>query len=42
MSQADAIRLLGPYLWEYEKREIYEYDTIYFFNVNERIKNANN
>ena len=42
MSQADAIRLLNPYLWEYEKREIYEFDTIYFFNINERIKNGNN
>ena len=42
MSQQDAIRLLGPYLWEYEKREMHEYETIYFFNVNERIKNGNN
>jgi hypothetical protein len=42
MTQADAIRLLGPYLFEYEKREIYDYDTVYFFNVNERIKNASN
>jgi len=42
MSQSDAIRLLSPYMFECEKREIYEYDTIYFFNVNERIKNVNN
>ena len=39
MSQAEAIRVLSPYLWDYEKREIHEHETIYFFNVNERIKN---
>lgn len=42
MSREDAVRLLAPYLWEYEKREILEYEVIYFFNVNERIKNAGN
>ena len=44
MSCNDAIRLLGPYLWEYEREELKskEYDTIYFFNINERIKNGNN
>lgn len=34
--------MLSPYLWEYEKQEILEYDVIYFFNVNERVKNAGN
>ena len=42
MAREDAIRVLAPYLWECEKREILEYEVIYFFNVNERIKNANN
>ena len=42
MARDDAIRLLTPYLWECEKREIMEYDVIYFFNANERIKNATN
>lgn len=42
MSQAEAIRVLSPYLWDYEKREIHEHETIYFFNVNERIKNNGN
>ena len=36
------MRVLAPYLWEYEKREILEYEIIYFFNVNERVKNAGN
>ena len=36
------MRVLSPYLWEYEKKEILEYDVIYFFNINERIKNASN
>jgi len=26
-----AFKILGPYLWEVEKREIFEYKTIYFF-----------
>ena len=25
MTQAEAIRALGPYLWEYEKKEIHEW-----------------
>ena len=36
------MRVLAPYLWEYEKREILEYDVIYFFNIQERVKNAGN
>ena len=39
MSNQEAARVLAPYLWEYEKREIFEYETIYYFNINERIKN---
>lgn len=42
MQRDEAVRILAPYLWEIEKREILEYDVIYFFNINERIKNANN
>ena len=42
MSREDAIRALSPFLWECEKREIMDYDVIYFFNVNERVKNASN
>ena len=42
MPREEAQRVLAPYLWEFEKREIQEYDVIYFFNVNERVKNATN
>ena len=42
MSREDAVRVLAPYLWDCEKREILEYEVIYFFNVNERVKNAGN
>jgi hypothetical protein len=38
MSSEEAVKVLNPYLWEYEKTEILEYETIYFFNVNERKK----
>ncbi len=34
----EAARLLALYLWEYEKKEILEFETIYFFNVAERKK----
>ena len=34
----EAARLLAPYLHESEKREIFEYDTVYYFNVAERVK----
>lgn len=42
MSSQDASRVLAPYLFEYEKKEIFEFDTIYYFNVQERIKNNGN
>ena len=29
-------------MWEYEKKEVLDYDVVYFFNINERIKNAQN
>lgn len=32
----EASKVLAPYLWEMEKREIFEFKTIYFFPVNER------
>jgi hypothetical protein len=38
MSTHEALKVLGPYLWDYEKQEILEYKTIYFFNVAERKK----
>ena len=39
MSAEDALKVLNPYLWEHEKSEIYEYDTVYYFSINERKKN---
>ena len=42
LARDDAVRVLAPYLWDYEKREILEYDVIHFFNINERVKNAGN
>ena len=41
MSAEDAFKCLGPYLWDVEKREIFEYETIYFFNTEERKKQKN-
>ena len=38
MSGEEASKLLAIYLWDYEKTEILEYETVYFFNVNERKK----
>ena len=42
MAPNEASRLLAPYLLEIEKKEILEYDTIYYFNIQERIKNSGN
>jgi hypothetical protein len=36
MTCEEAFKILSPYLWEIEKREIFEYKTIYFFNIEER------
>lgn len=33
MAREEAVRVLTPYLWECEKRELMETDTIYFFNI---------
>ena len=38
MTSEEVFKVLSPYLWEYEKTEIFEHDTIYFFNVQERKK----
>ena len=42
MSADDAFKVLSPYLWDIEKREIFEYKTIYFFPIEERRKQKNN
>lgn len=39
MSAEEAFKAFSPYLWEYEKTEIFDYETIYFFSVAERKKN---
>jgi hypothetical protein len=41
MSADEAFKTFGPYLWDIEKREIFEYKTIYFFPVEERKKQKN-
>lgn len=38
MTADDAFKILSPYLWDVEKREIFEYKTIYFFPIEERKK----
>jgi dual specificity tyrosine-phosphorylation-regulated kinase 2/3/4 len=38
MSSQDAFKVLSPLLWDYEKTEVLEFDTVYFFNVVERKK----
>jgi hypothetical protein len=42
MSCDEAFKVLSPYLWEIERREIFEFPTIYFFPVDERKKNKLN
>ena len=41
MSADEAFKLFGQYLWDVEKREIFEYKQIYFFPVEERKKQKN-
>jgi hypothetical protein len=41
MSGVEAAKVLGPNLWDYEKSEILEYETVYYFNVQERVKQQN-
>jgi len=38
MTPEEASRQLQPYLWEVERREIFEHDVIYFFPIAERKK----
>ena len=33
---SEAYKIFLPYLWEYEKSEILEFETVYFFNIQER------
>lgn len=42
MTADEAFKILSPYLWDVEKREIFEYKTIYYFNIEERKKQKNN
>ena len=41
MTPDEAFKYIGNYLWETEKREIFEYKTIYYFNIEERKKQKN-
>ena len=41
MTPGEAFKYIGNYLWETEKREIFEYKTIYYFNIEERKKQKN-
>ena len=38
MTPDEALRTLAPFLWEVERRELHEQDTIYFFPLVERKK----
>jgi len=38
MTPDEATRVLAPYMWELERREVHEFDTIYFFPLAERKK----
>jgi hypothetical protein len=38
MSPDEAFKLFSRYFWDVEKREIFEYQQIYFFPVEERRK----
>jgi hypothetical protein len=38
MTPDEASRVLTPYMWELERREIHEFDTVYFFPLAERKK----
>jgi hypothetical protein len=42
MTCDEASKLFSAYLFDHEKTEILEYPTIYYFNVQERIKNQGN
>jgi hypothetical protein len=38
MSPEEACRVLAPYMWEIEHKEVYEFDQVYFFPLAERKK----
>lgn len=42
MTADEAFKVLSPYMWDVEKREIFEFQTIYYFNIEERKKQKNN
>ena len=42
MTPDEAFKILSPYMWDIEKREIFDYQTIYFFPIEERKKQKNN
>ena len=42
MTPDEAFKALSPYLWDIEKRELFEHKTIYYFNIEERKKQKNN
>lgn len=42
MTPEEALKFLSPYMWDVEKREVFEYQTIYFFPIEERKKQKNN
>ena len=39
MSSTEAARTLSHYLFETERQEILDYETVYYFNIAERMKN---
>jgi hypothetical protein len=40
MSAGEAFKVLQPLLWDVEKTELLEFETVYFFNVVERKKQS--
>ena len=42
MTPDEAFKQFSQYFWDVEKREIFEYKTIYFFPVEERKKQKDN
>jgi len=42
MGPDEAFKLLTPYMWEVEKKEIFDFSTIYFFPIEERKKQKMN
>ena len=42
MGPDEAFKVLSPYMWEVEKKEIFDFSTIYFFPIEERKKQKMN